>query len=519
MIRSRPRFALMAVAVAAIVSLGSPAGAAPAGTVEANVFLRNLTLAAGGPTVGEDLAVFLSSDRDGWASEVTFTVDVAAVTAVADVTVEPEGPDVTCSASGSVTRCAAPGPHRVIDVPDNGSFGVIAIPSVLISLTARAGAATGDTGALTVTASADGGPVTTRTSRVRIGEGVNLTAVDARPRSVAPGVSVELRPEVRNSGSRDVGSVALVLTDGSALEGTNFGNCVYGDSTVCTFDTTLTAGRTYRISEPFTARAPRDAVAGSEAGTDVQWLTGAEWEDLRDEGNWPADARQGTGPGLRLTEVASRAGAQAPQADIDGDDNGASLTFTVSGARRADIAAIGATITGPPGAERTIGVGLVNRGTGTLRYPPFLNNLPGVHVVLPPGLAVVRADERCVDLSAEDPAGPPPPSAAATGAVPPLYLCTPETFKLAPGRRLTFAFTVKVTSAARDGGGFVDVSMYGEPTVDRTPGNNRARIGVAAGGGGGGLPVTGTTAATVAGCGMLLVVAGAAIMTSLRRRR
>jgi hypothetical protein len=440
---------------------------------------------------------------------------------VADAAVKEVSSGVTCSTTGPVVRCTVPGPHRIIKVPDSGSFSIVTSPSVMISLTPKPGATAGDAGAITVTAQTDDGPTATRTSTVRIGEGINLTAIDAGSRSVAPGGNAALRPQVRNTGPREVEGLTLVVNAGEgALADTNFGNCTYDYVVACTFDTTLAVGRTYQVSAPFTVQVPRDATVGSETGMSVQWLTFAEWQDWQAMWDGRPSGRRGTGPDLELGELVSAAGV--PQADIDGDDNGTYSRVTVTGGRRADVAAIGGTIAGSPGEARTVDVGLVNRGPGTLHYPPFFNNLPWVYVTLPPGLSVVRTDERCsLLLDDEDPAGPPPSSAAVTSSFsgPPLYSCTPESVELRPGQRLSFAFTVRVAPGARDGKGSVEVAMYdGEEGIDRDAGNNSAPITLSLGGGGGGLPVTGNTTATVAGGGVLLVLVGVAVTVALRRR-
>ena len=522
MTRSRRLLALTAVVSAALAVLGPPASAAPEGTVEAHAFLRHLTLPVDGPTVDEHLPILLTSDRAGWAGEVTVNVDTSAVGAVADVDVQVSFDGADCSAAGAVTRCTLPGPHRIYEMPDNGTIGFITSEFVTISVTPKPGAAAGATGALTVTARADDGPTTTRTSTVRLGEGVNLTAVDPGALTIPPGGSTALRPKVRNTGTRAVEGAALVVSAAEdALADTDFGNCTYGYVVACTFDTTLAAGQTYQVSAPFTVEVPRDAAVGSETGMSVQWLTLAEWQDWEDMSDGLPSGRQGTGPKLELSELATA--AAVPQADVDGDDNGTYAKVTVTGDRRLDVVAVGATVAAQAGETRTIDVGLVNRGPGALRYPPFFNNLLGVHVSLPPGLSVVRADERCSLLGddEDDPAGPPPSPVAEDSwdSGPPLYSCQAESVQLRPGQRLSYAFTVRVAADARDGKGSVEVALYDdEDGVDRDAGNNTAAITLSLGGAGGGLPVTGPATTLIAGGGVLLVFLGAAVTVALRRR-
>ncbi|MCO8270763.1 hypothetical protein M1L60_09165 [Actinoplanes sp. TRM 88003] len=383
----------------------SPAHAAPAG-VEGEVHLRNLTLPADGSTVEEILSPLLFADEQGWADSVTLTIDTSQV-GVAVVKVVDSWSAAKCS-SGPVVRCVLPGPHRVFERPkDDGAYGYVTFGSVPLSLIPKPGVSIGDTGTLSVATKVDDGPATIETSTVRIGEAVNLTAVDEEPQTVAPGGAVTLRPKVRNTGPTPVdGLTAVISADPGALAGTNFSNCTYGYAVACTFDTTMAAGSTYGMAAPITLRVPGDAAGASQTMVGVQWMTAAEWEDwLADYGELPQD-RAGTGPELELEEMAVSA-AGAPQADTDHDDNGSYTTVTVSG-RRTDLVAVGATVPGTA-AEHTFSVGLVNQGPGTLRYPPFSNNVGSVRVTLPAPMSVIVADDRCRSESGD--LDPPPSSA------------------------------------------------------------------------------------------------------------
>ena len=517
MSRSRRPAALMLLVAAMVALLATPAQAAP-GEVEAEISLRNLTLPAGGGTVEERLFALLLAERAGWASKLTLTVDTSDV-AVADVAV-----DGQCSA-GPVKRCVMPGPHQVFRRPEgDGTFSFITTDAGLpVSLTPKPGTSAGDTGTLTVTAQVDDGPVTTETATIRIGEGVNLTAVDDKARTVAPGAAAEMRPRVRNSGTTEVdGLTAVIYADDGVLADTDFGNCTYSYAIACTFDTSLTAGDTYRMSAPFTVATPRDAVTGSQTSLNVQWLTAAEWEDQQADYADLPDGRPGTGPDLTLEQVAASA-ASVPQADTDHDDNGSSTLVTVRGGRRTDVVAVGATLPGTPGGRHTIDVGLVNDGPGALRYPPFFNNVAAVYVTMPPGVSVMTADERCTSLTETYPAPPSFSSPAAgeaesAGFGPAEYYCGPRAIALPADRRLTFTFEVRITRAAHEGDGSVELSVFDNDAVDRDPRNNRAPITLNSAGGGGGLPITGTTATRAAGLGTLLVLIGSTVIIALRRR-
>ncbi|MEU4690030.1 LPXTG cell wall anchor domain-containing protein [Actinoplanes sp. NPDC023714] len=482
------------------VLLPAPAGAAPAG-VEGGVSPRNLTLPAAGDPVEEILAPVLFADEEGWANSVTLTFDTSKV-GVAAVEIDAAQAGGTCSA-GPVVRCVLPGPHRVFERPDDdATWGFATTTVIMLTLTPEPGAAVGDAGTLSVATAVDGGAATTETATVRIGEGVDLTAVDGAPLTVAPGGAATLRPAVRNTGTTAVGGLtAVISSEPGALAGTNFGNCTYGWSIACTFDTTLTPGGTYRVSAPFTVEAPGDAAAGSETSLAVQWLTAAEWEDQRIP--LPQD-RTGTGPALELEEVAASA-AGVPQADTDQDDNGTYTTVTVTGERRTDVVATGASIPGTPG-EHTIEVGFGNSGPGTLRYPPFTNNASYTRVTLPTPLTVVRSDDRCRLLSDDE-----------TSREFTEFDCSLRTTTLPPDQQVKFTFTVRGAEAVHGEQGSVQVELFGdEDGIDRDPGNNEAAITVTAAGAE--LPITGTSAGATASIGLGLLFAGAAAVAVRRRR-
>ncbi|MBB2947352.1 hypothetical protein FB565_007120 [Actinoplanes lutulentus] len=506
MTRSRRLAALTMLAAAVLAPFSAPAettpaAAAPAGT-EGSVYLRNLTLPTNGSAVEESLFVLMFADEPGWADSLTLTIDTTQVgVADVDVATQSEG---KCS-TGPVVRCVMPGPHRVFERPDDGTSGYMTFGLVSLRLTPQPTAAAGDSGTLSVATTIDDGPTSTETATIRIGEGVNLTAVDDKPRSVTPGGSLTLTPRVRNSGPTAVeGLTAVISTAPGVLAGTNFGNCTYGYAISCTFDTTLAAGATYQVAAPFTLRVPGDAAAASQTSMDVQWLTAAEWEDWQAEYSALPDGRPGTGAVLELDEVDVSA-AGVPQADTDNDDNGSHTTVTVAGVRRTDVVAFGAAIPGSEG-DHTLKVGLANEGPGTLRHPPFINNAPVVQVTLPAPMTVVTADERCFSVYEGD-------------DQPAVFQCRLESMTLRPGQHLTFAFTVRNTEQVHNEEGSVQVALFEDDGagVDRNPRNNHAAIKVTATGSKDELPITGPGATTIGGIGLALILAGATLVATPRR--
>jgi hypothetical protein len=316
---------------------------------------------------------------------------------------------------------------------------------------------------------------------------------------------VALRPRVRNTGATPIdGLTAVISADDNILAGTNFGNCFYSYAISCTFSTSIPPGDTFQMSAPFVLRTPRDAVVGSRTSLNVQWLTAAEWEDQED-GSGPPEGRAGTGPDLELAEVTAAAAAGAPQADTDHDDNGTFTDVSVTGGRRTDVTAFATGVTDTLHEVQDLTVGLVNQGPGTLRHPLFFNNGGGVHVVMPAGVSVVRADQRCRMRPYAEPGVRE-------------FDCSAPRMVLRPGQRLGFAFAVRVNRVVATARGEVEVYLYdnGEQ-IDRDPRNNTVPIRVTAAGGGGGLPVTGADAMITAGAGVLLVLVGVVVLVGFRR--
>jgi hypothetical protein len=180
------RVVVLAMFAAVVLGLGGGPVNAASGDVEALVYLRNLTLPAGGDAVEEDLTFLLFADRAGRADEVTLDVDVSGLASVAEVEVTGLRADVECSA-GPVVRCVVPGPHQVYPRPE-GDGGFVFLTEVLVSmsLTPKAGAAVGDSGVLTVAAKADDGPAMTDTATVRLGEALISRRSTARSGRLLP---------------------------------------------------------------------------------------------------------------------------------------------------------------------------------------------------------------------------------------------------------------------------------------------------------------------------------------------
>ncbi len=187
----------------------------------------------------------------------------------------------------------------------------------------------------------------------------------------------------------------------------------------------------------------------------------------------PADTRTGDGPAVALVPV-------------DGRDDAASAAFgehstsSFDTSNGADLAAVGATVSGPVGSRETIHVGVRDNGPGELN---------GVRVVFefrpPAGTTVVRAPysagddeeevpQRCRAFGADGVTEAEPherqPSA-------PLYQC--EVYPHRPGRAVTLAFTVRIDRDGPHPGGRVTLSPEPRsPVKDPVAGNDTATVAV-----------------------------------------
>jgi LPXTG-motif cell wall-anchored protein len=87
-----------------------------------------------------------------------------------------------------------------------------------------------------------------------------------------------------------------------------------------------------------------------------------------------------------------------------------------------------------------------------------------------------------------------------------------------------FTFRLRDDPSAEPGAVIINDESYNEETIDRNAANDSAKITVASGDGGsggegGGLPVTGANAGLIGAGGAALLLAGAAGLVLVRRRR
>jgi hypothetical protein len=514
----RTLFRLLAGSAAGFVALATaavPAHAA-AGDITATPFFPDVTISANGTPKGGPMTAVLSAP-DGTPTaidKIRITVDLAGAQALltaATPSAEEPFEGLECTTSGTRITCIQTGEISV----EHLAFAGI----TWLDLSARKGAAVGASGTLSFEAQADDGPVGRSTSTVTIGEDVDLAAVKPEPLTVAPGTVQPLDLRVSNVGGAPVAGAVLVLSGlGGLSAGDGFSTCTYGSITVCSFDETLATGTAYRTSAPWPVTVPKDAAAGSRARGTARWLTVTEWQEYLahlqrhgdENGNRVDLGRPGTGPDLHLTAVP--AAARGPQVDDTPGNARVPVEVVVGGSATADLAAIGATVTGAVGDRVEIQLGAVNDGPATL-YPEVLfNNQVATVVVVPSGLKAVQIDDRCRASTSQD-------EEAAPGA--PEYVCAPSEPTVPTGTELHYDFTFEIRQGATDEAGQVvvnDPDRNLDTPFDKNADNDRSAITVSVSGGGT-LPITGVNVGLIAGGGALLLAVGAAGVLAVRRRR
>lgn len=235
-----------------------------------------------------------------------------------------------------------------------------------------------------------------------------LQSLPTRPISLTAGYPSKFDVPVRNTGTGPVaGAVMSLGINTRFLAESSYRNCTADEFFLfCTFDTTLDAGKYYGLSEPLTLRTPADSITGSVVSTFVTWWSAAEYDalpkldpaDLPDADPtrppyvWiagPKDPRWGTGPELRLRELAGPPDAPPPE-----EDEEPGLAMTVTDGRSADLAVSG-TRTLISAGRGTVRVTLTNHGPGRLHPDLYSNNRLTLAATFPDGSKADIAPERC----------------------------------------------------------------------------------------------------------------------------
>jgi hypothetical protein len=475
----------LASCVATLAVLGlvaNPAAAAPA-DLAANPFFPDVVVAPGPAGNTENLLLGFAGGPDIENRRIVF--DASGLSGVARVI--PSQELAPCVAAGAVTTCTGQG-HGFLPV----------------TVQAVDDARVGRSGTLVTTVTGSNVTPGSHTSKVTVGEGVDLAAGDDLTVTAAAGGRTPAAVTVRNVGVATAhGAVLLLLPiTGGADAAQQYRNCdtfTAAGLVACRFDSDLSPGTTYAV-------AGLEIVVRPDASPLVPLRIGLLWlppDDAttfiqsRTGTNTPVSSH-GTGPALRLAPVAGARAAQ--QTDVDARDNAGSLAVHVQGPNLADFEALGTTILGAVGDSVDLTVGVRNNGPVSVSKP--FGFVGGVAAQLPAGTSFVGV-----------------PPEGITGAN-----CTflPTSASCAVGRGLgagqTFlipVMRVRIDRQVRDARGTVTVSNTSD-APDPNSANNTAPILVNPQAQG--LPITGTRTGTLGAAGAVLAALGAVVYVLGRRR-
>jgi hypothetical protein len=505
---------LAVVGLLAAVSVGAPAAAEPAAQPAAafNLYANSAIVAPGGPQKW----VALHSVAPQSLGTYTVRVDRSGVTGFADV-VEGEGRR-TCTTAGPVITCVIDGAAE----PDQDLL--------TLGVTARPNAQVGQRGELALTVTAPGVGTATYRSTVSIGEGVDLATASDVDLAGALGSTVRLPLTVTNRGATTAHGLVLYLSGFNGMTpAKRYKNCEYVDPAVdnsafaCTFGDALAPGETVGLDSTFVGTVPADSWAPNVYYNFGYWFTPADWEEFQSQYR-PAEplGPEGTDPALTLVPATGTQARAPGQTDTRFVDNDTTITLTVAGDQRADVAAVGATVTGAVGATVATTVGYVNNGPARAGDSGQQGLVVTTRVTLPAGVTAVTVSKHCVDPTDEG-WHPGKPGAR-------LYECSAPG-GIARGERAGFAFGLRIDRAGSQSGAVALRTRSGAgPIADLNPANDTARIVVnpnapggngdndGGAGGGGSLPITGTPIGLLAALGALLFTAGLGALLLARRR-
>ncbi|MGW0672469.1 peptidase [Streptomyces sp. NPDC002746] len=331
-----------------------------------------------------------SEDEENGAFEGEYTVrfDLSGIKGVADVAFGKEG-SADCTVTGASAVCHG--------------WGIFPGLRTLAKLdvTAAKGSEDGDTGAIEVTAEADGATFTSFTARIGIG-GPDLSMERLPFRTeLKTGDTQPVPVTFTNNGTRAADGVLLSLRYTRGMEFTErYRNCEYSESdegmgspgawttALCSFDGSYEPGVAYTLAEPPSIRATKRAFYDS-------FLYRIEEDGSAARAAQRAGAEYSPGKGATL---ALRKAPAALSADLDPSDNQQEADFRT--ANTADFAAYGDRAKGGAGDSVEVTVGFRNRGPAWIGYIRSGEDVATVDVTVPEGASVVAKPESCRGVTA-----------------------------------------------------------------------------------------------------------------------
>lgn len=486
--------ACAALALSASALTPAAAGAAPAAP---ELAFDSTALVVGGPAKLQPLYLWNHSQAFTL-HDVRVTIDTAKLAGVATTRFPFDLPD-GCTTAGALTTCA----FETL----NGKDGLAGLTT--ISFAAATGARVGDEGTATVKVTSRELAPLARTARITVAEGVQLEVDDSvSSASGAPGATVATPLGLRNGGENAITGVEMFFfIDPWYTPAKRYSNCWYGTSAgYCRFDTTLTAGTSYAVSERVGVKLRADIPAPSVVGPTYYWKTPT---DNRDNVDLVKSQRpkRGTAGELRLVAKPGARAAAGAQTDTTGGVDWQSVIIDVRGDQGADVAAVGARLSAKVGTAVVAKVGAKNLG------PAFVFGFPEpaakVTVTAPKGTTVLSAPDGCV-VAKDDKR---------------TYVCTTAVSPFDVGKSVTWPFKLRVDTAG-ELTGTVTAKADGK---ELTAANNTAKLVVNPAGGagagdsgadtGGSLAITGAPVMLLSVAGLVLLGGGAAAYVVARRRR
>ncbi|WP_328651519.1 LPXTG cell wall anchor domain-containing protein [Micromonospora sp. NBC_00330] len=506
----------LGVAGALIAASATPAVAAP--TIEP--YFQDATLAIGSEAPIRGL--LLHADEPTVLTDVSVRYDYRSL--ATKITVTPADGQKCTAPEPGVLVCTEPSDVVLYEMPPLGS-GIYRNGAKRVHLGLTDDAQLGDSGDVAVSFQAAGGRRGSYTSRVRVGEGVDLAGGPYTSLSAKPGGKFTVPLAVANAGDKVVnGFVAVFDLPYSIRTKDRFSNCRYADDHLvsCQFDEDIPVGT--GLVATLNLELAKDTYAPANHVGYAQFMTTADFEDLTRVRTavGARAATPGSGPKLTLAEAPSRV-RKAAQTDIGPGNDYTGWTIKATGKNGTDLAAIGATLKGTAGAVVTATVGFQNNGPATLDGTNGdFEAATHTDVELPPGTTAVEVPDNCwlrQDTTRT-------------------YLCASEMLLVA-GQTYTMKFRLRIDKVIPNARGAVRVNAPCEcPSGggfkdDIKPANDKATIVVNAaqggggqgdgdgdggGGGGGSLPITGAPTTVIAGIGALLLVTGAGCYLLARRQ-
>ncbi|WP_433314887.1 LPXTG cell wall anchor domain-containing protein [Micromonospora sp. CA-269861] len=508
----------LGAAGALVAASATPAVAA----VAIEPYFQDATLAVGATPTTRALSLY--ADEPTVLTDVSVRYDYRSL--ANKITIAPVNGQKCTAPEPGVLVCEEPDDIVLYEVAPVGS-GIYRNGAKQVDIAATDDAQLGDSGDVAVSYQAAGGRRGSYTSRVRVGEGVDLAGGPFTTFSAKPGGKFTVPLVVANVGDKAVtGFVAVFDLPYSIRTKDRFSNCRYSDDHLlsCQFDEEIPVGT--GLATTLNLELATDTYAPANHSGYAQFMTTADFEDLTRvrEAVGARAATAGSGPKLTLAKAPNGL-RQADQTDVGPGYDYTGWIVKATGRNGTDLAGIGTTLKGTAGAVVTATVGFRNNGPATLDGTNGdFEAATHTDVELPPGTTAVEVPDNC--WLRQD----------ATRT----YLCASEMLLVA-GQTYAMKFRLRIDKVIPNARGAVRVNAPCECPAgggfqdDIKPANDRATIVVNAaqsggghgdgdgnggggGGGGGSLPITGAPANLIAGIGGLLLVAGVGCYLLGRRR-